>query len=240
MTGPRDNTAKPSVSVVIPAHNEAASIRQVVDDSRTATPNLIELIVVDDGSTDGTGALAAEAGAEVLALSPNRGKGCALRAGIEAARGDVLLFIDADGQDHPEEIPRLLDALADDVAMVIGSRFKGTLEEGSITRLNYVGNRALTWLFNRLYGSAITDTQAGFRVVRRDALDLAALRARRYEIETELTLHVLRRGGRIVEVPVTRTARDGGQTGFEVARDGLRILRRMVAGRFSATGRLAS
>jgi glycosyltransferase involved in cell wall biosynthesis len=171
-------------------------------------------------------------GVRVLRLEPNRGKGEALRAGIAEASRPILAFIDADGQDDPAEFPRLLAAMGPDVAMVIGSRFIGTLYDGSITPSHHVGNLAITAVFNLLFGSHITDTQAGFRLVRRSALEIEALHALRYEIETELCLHVVKRGGWVVEVPVTRAPRGGGASGFETARDGLRIMRRMLKGRF--------
>ena len=222
----------PRTSLVIPAHNEAPTIAAVIEGALAAMPGLGEILVVDDGSTDGTAEVAHSVGVRVLRLEPNRGKGEALRAGIAESRGPILAFIDADGQDDPAEFPRLLAAMGPDVAMVIGSRFLGTLYDGSITPSHRVGNIAITRIFNLLYGSHITDTQAGFRLVRRSALELEALRALRYEIETELCLHVVKRGGWVVEVPVTRAARGGGASGFETARDGLRIMRRMLVGRF--------
>jgi glycosyltransferase involved in cell wall biosynthesis len=222
----------PNVSLIVPAHNEAPTIAAVIEASREAMPGLGEILVVDDGSDDDTASVAGATGARVMRLTPNRGKGEALRAGIAGANHPILAFIDADGQDDPAEFPRLLGALDPDVAMVIGSRFIGTLHRGSITRSHLLGNRAITATFNLLYGTRITDTQAGFRLVRRDALELGALRAVRYEIETELCLHVTKRGGRVVEVPVSRSPRGGGATGFETARDGVRIMRRMLAGRF--------
>lgn len=222
----------PSVSLVIPAHNEAPTIAAVIEACRDAMPGLGEILVVDDGSTDGTAQVAQSVGVRVLRLEPNRGKGEALRAGIAESSQPILAFIDADGQDDPAEFPRLLAAMGPDVAMVIGSRFIGTLYDGSITPSHHVGNLAITAIFNLLYGSHITDTQAGFRLVRREALELGDLHALRYEIETELCLHVVKRGGWVVEVPVTRAARGGGASGFETARDGLRIMRRMLVGRF--------
>ena len=220
-----------SLSLVIPAHDEAGTIAQVVEAAWAVLDEGDELLVIDDGSTDETAALAEATGVRVVSLRPNQGKGRALWRGIEEARHDLLLFIDADGQDDPAEIPLLIDALGSEVAMVIGSRFLGTLRDGSITASHKVGNRALTGLFNLLYGCRLTDTQAGFRLVRRSALDVRQLRAVRYEIETELTLHVLRRGGTVVEVPVSRDRRPHGASGFATAYDGLRVLAKMVAGR---------
>jgi len=220
------------ISVVVPAFNEVSAVSGVVSGALSVLSDHDEVLVVDDGSSDGTGDAAQDAGARVLMLDGNSGKGEALRTGMEKAEGDILVFIDADGQDDPSEIPVLLEALEPGVAMVIGSRFRGRLLEGSITTLNRVGNMFLTRVFNVLYGCALTDTQAGFRALRRDAIDPGALSARRYEIETELTLHVLKRGGRVREVPVTRSSRDGGETGFIRAYDGLRILKTMINGRF--------
>jgi glycosyltransferase involved in cell wall biosynthesis len=217
--------------MVIPAWNEVETIVEVAEGARAALEAGDEVLVVDDGSTDGTAARAEDAGFRVVRIRPNQGKGRALRRGIEEASHDLLLFIDADGQDDPGELSRLIEALEPDVAMVIGSRFLGTLHDGSITPSHKVGNRVLTGLFNVLYGCALTDTQAGFRLVRRSALDVEQLRAVRYEIETELTLHVLRRGGRVVEVPVSRERRPHGASGFGTAYDGLRVLAKMVTGR---------
>lgn len=231
-------TGTPTVSFVIAAYNEAPTIARVIDGIRRHTPNLLEVIVVDDGSRDDTTGAATAAGARVVRLDRNRGKGAALRAGIRQATGDVLMFIDADGQDDPAEIPLLLDALTPDVAQVIGSRFLGTFLDGSVTPLHHLGNRFLTRAFNVLYGTALTDTQAGFRAVRRAALQADALRAVRYEIEADVTLQVLRGGGRTIDVPVTRDARRHGRSGFRSFYDGTRILARMVTGRIGmALGR---
>lgn len=220
------------VSVVIAAHNEAATVGEVVARCREALgERFLEAIVVDDGSTDDTLAAAEAAGARAYRLSPNRGKGAALRTGIGAAHGDWLVFIDADGQDDPSEIPLLLAQASGDTVMVNGSRFLGRLEDGAISRPNYVGNRALTGVFNALYGSRITDTQAGFRAIRGDVARDLVLRATEYEIETEMLAHVLRRGYRVVEVPVTRYPRKAGVTDFRRIRNGLRILATIVSER---------
>ena len=219
-----DGTGGGGVTVLLPAHDEAPTIAAVVAGCRAATPGLVEVLVVDDGSKDETAAQAAAAGARVIRLSPNQGKGAAVRAGAEAARGEVVVLLDADGQDDPAEIPLLLAALVPGVDLVIGSRFLGTFEAGAIKRVDRAGNVALTRLFNAALGAAITDTQAGFRAIRRATLVGLRLRARRYDVETEMLAAVLARGGRAVEVPVTRRARAHGRTDLSRVRDGLRIL----------------
>lgn len=217
------------VSVVLPAYNEATTIGGLVRRARDHVPGLLEVLVVDDGSDDDTGKRAQDAGARVLSMGRNRGKGQALRRGIAEARGDVLLFLDADGQDDPAEAGLLLDALAPGVDMVVGSRFLGSFERGAITPLNRAGNRLLTAALNAMFGTDFTDTQAGFKVIRREALRRVELRADRFDIEVELLLRVAGAGGRVLEVPVRRAPRVHGNSRLQSFRDGTRILARMVS-----------
>lgn len=219
------------VSVVIPAHDEAPSIAGVVARCRAHTPGLLEVIVVDDGSRDATASEAERAGARVVRLDRNEGKGVALRRGIAEAQGEVLVFLDGDGQDWPEEIPALLEALRPGVAMVIGSRFLGQFDAGAITHLNRAGTLFLTGVLNLLFRSHVTDPIAGFRALRSDALARCTLEAVRYDIEVDVLLALLSRGERVVEVPVRRSPREHGSTGLAPVRDGTRILRRIVARR---------
>ncbi len=221
------------VTVVLAAFNEANTIESIVEGCARHTPGLDEVLVVDDGSTDDTGARASKAGARVLRLEPNRGKGHAIRHGIAHARGDVLMFLDADGQDDPSEIPTLLDALVPSVDMVVGSRFLGTFHDGAITTVNRAGNQFLTSIVNVLFGARLTDTQAGFRCVRRSAAERCTLTAARYDIEVDLLLGVLRNGGKVVDVPVRRDARRHGASHLDSVRDGTRILLRILRRRFA-------
>ncbi|UJR84387.1 glycosyltransferase family 2 protein [Sandaracinus amylolyticus] len=220
-------------TVILPAHDEAGTIADVVARCRASVPGLDEVIVVDDGSRDGTGALAAGAGARVITLTPNRGKGVALRRGLEEARGDVIVLLDADGQDAPEDIPLLLEALRDEVVMVVGSRFLGTFGDGAITPLNRFGNRALTEVLNALYRVRLTDTQAGFRAFHRRFLDRISLSATRYDIEVDLLLSAVETGRPVIEVPVRRMARSYGTSDLGSFRDGARILRKIVRRRIA-------
>jgi len=223
----------PSISVVLAAFQEESTIDAVVRGCREHTPGLIEMLVIDDGSTDDTATRAERAGATVIRMGKNQGKGAAIRRGLERARGDVLLFMDADGQDDPADIPLLLAALEPGVAMVVGSRFLGHFERGAITPLNKAGNQLLTQIANVLFSANLTDTQAGFRCVRRSALESLRLSAKRYDIEVDLLLGVLRSGGRVVEVPVRRDARRHGRSQLGSFRDGTRILVRIFRQRFA-------
>ncbi len=222
------------VVVVIPAYNEAPTIARVVAGCRAHAD---AVLVVDDGSRDATSAEAERAGARVHRLARNRGKGWALREGIElAADADVLVFIDADGQDDPDEIPLLLRALAPGVDMVIGSRFIGTFEPGAITMINRLGSHALCGVLNALFRTRVTDPFAGFRAIRRAALERCSIRAERYDIEVDVLLALLQvpGGGRVVEIPVRRSPREHGASGLDSVVDGTRILCRILDRRLDA------
>ncbi len=225
---PARGAAPATVTVVLPAHNEAPTLAAVIERCRSATPGLCQVLVVDDGSTDDTGRVATLAGAEVVRLCPNRGKGVAIRAGLERARGEIVIFLDADGQDHPEEIPDLLAALDEDVGLVIGSRFIGRFDPGAISRVNHAGSLALRTVLNRLWGIDITDPFAGFRAFRRDALAGCVLSANRYDIEIDMLLALVSRGVGVVEVPVRRSPRAHGSSDLGSVRDGSLMLAQML------------
>jgi len=220
------DTRVPAVTVLVAAYNEAPVIGDVVRQALRAVP-LSEVLVVDDGSTDGTDRAAADAGARVLRLPTNGGKGAAVRQGLTAARGEVIVLIDGDGQDDPTEIPSLLEALRPGVDLVVGSRFIGRFEPGAITPVNHWGNRFLTSVINLLFATTLTDTQAGFKACRAQMLRRVQLRANRFDIEVDLLLGMLRAGGHVVEVPVRRAPRQHGKSRLNSLRDGTRILRRI-------------
>jgi len=223
----------PSVSVVIPAHNEERTIAQVARACMDHTPGVLEVIVVDDGSTDATAQVAAAAGADVIRLERNQGKGAALQRGVDHARGEILLFIDADGQDDPSEIPAMLAAFEPGVDIVLGSRFVGHFRPGAITRLNYLGTRFITVCVNALFGIHVSDPLAGFRAVRASVFEQVKIQARGYDIEVDVLLRIVRMGGGVREVPAQRSARPHGATGLSSFRDGTIILLRALQVRFA-------
>jgi len=213
-----------TVSVILAAHNEEGNLEGIISRIKRVLPDLHQLIVVDDGSKDRTAKTAEAAGAIVLRHEANRGKGAALKTGMASATGEVLIFLDADGQDPPEEIPLLLKPIEEGADFVNGSKFIGECRKGAISGLNVLGNRFMTALVNLLFGSRITDSQSGFRAIRREKLANLHFRATEYEIETEMLIKALKHGLKVVEVPVVRDRRRAGRSGFKRIRNGTRIL----------------
>jgi glycosyltransferase involved in cell wall biosynthesis len=188
-------------AAVIPAFNEARSIATLV---RGICPSVDRVIVVDDGSTDGTAERARAAGADVVVHEANRGKGRAVRTGLARVFGGDfthVLLLDGDMQHLPEEAPALLaEAERSGADVVLGQRrFERDRMPASRYHANRIGSRVLSWFV----GVPVRDTQCGFRVFRVDALRPLRLTATGYEIETEMLVKVRRRGGRVATVPVT-------------------------------------
>jgi glycosyltransferase involved in cell wall biosynthesis len=188
------------VWALVPVFNEAATIAAVVLGASTAVATVL---VVDDGSTDGTAEAAVAAGAEVMRLDRNGGKGTAIRAGLSRVfESDAthVLFMDGDLQHRPQEIPALLaEAASSGAAMVIGER---TFVRGGMPASRYWANVIGSWALATLMGVDIRDTQSGFRVVRTDILRRIPLEATGYEFETELVVKLARRGAHIARVPI--------------------------------------
>lgn len=196
------------VCALVPACNEARTIDAVV---RGTAEHVAHVLVVDDGSRDGTAQIAAAAGAEVLRLDRNGGKGTAVRAGLSRVfHGDFthVLFMDGDLQHRPEEIPGLLtEAAATGAAMVVGER---VFVRAEMPPSRYWANVVGSWALATLMGVQLKDTQSGFRVVRADVLRQIALEATGYEFETELVVKLARRGAQIARVPIRAVY--GGET----------------------------
>lgn len=198
----------PRVAVVIPVFNERRSLPLVVGDLPKET--IREILVVDNGSTDGTD-LVAQGLPVRLVREPRRGYGSACLAGIEALRGappDIVVFLDGDYSDHPEELPRLLQPIRDGFDLVIGSRTGGGAAPGALLPQALFGNRLACALIRLLYGHRYTDL-GPFRAIRWDALERLHMEDRNFGWTCEMQVKALRRGLRVTEVPVSYRRRVG-------------------------------
>ncbi len=196
-----------SVVVTIPAFNEAATVGQVIKSIPRDIPGVsdIDVVVVNDGSTDETAVAAAEAGAKVVSFSRNRGLGAAFGQGLQTALGlgaDIIVNIDADGQFDPKDIPKLLAPITEGKAdMVTASRFADPALVPKMPWIKKWGNRKAANLLNKLAQLSLNDVSCGFRAYSRDAALRATLLGR-HTYTHEVILDLAFRGLRIVEVPV--------------------------------------
>lgn len=207
--------------VIIPAYNAHATIGPLV---RRLRARALDVVVVDDGSTDRTACDAIEAGAIVLSRFRNEGKGAALRLGFAYAgrQGyDAVVTMDGDGQHDPDDLPRLLAAARQaPQALVIGQR---TIEPRHSPRLTRWANCVMSSLVSRLARHHIPDPQCGFRIIRRQTLAAMTLSSRRFDIDAEMLLGAARQGWQVLSVPI-RTIDDHRVSRIRPIRDSARFL----------------
>jgi glycosyltransferase involved in cell wall biosynthesis len=200
-----------NVSAIIPALNEEEPIGNVVRQvAETGIPN--EIIVVDNGSSDRTAERADKAGARVVMAARGYGRACA--AGVAAVQPEceIIVFLDGDGSDCPEFLPRLVGPiLARTHDFVIGSRTRGKRESGSMNVQQIISGRVAGWLISMLYGVRYTD-MCPFRAIRRDALEKLAMTEMTYGWNLEMQMKAARAGLRILEIPVNHHRRAGGES----------------------------
>lgn len=217
------------ISVIVPARNEEATLGMLLSDLNETISQLVgdevEVICVDDHSTDGTANIARSFGARVVENTNKPGKGMALRTGFQAATGEILVMMDADYSHRPEELPLLLQALKDGVGLVIGSRVVGGSEE--YTHVRALGNVFLSAMLGLCTGRYLSDALNGFKVFRRDVFTDFRYTSQNFEIEIEIIANALRKGYRIVEVSSHERSRAGGEMKSRVIRHGTLFLTRI-------------
>jgi glycosyltransferase involved in cell wall biosynthesis len=200
------------ISVIIPCLNEretiAASVRKALE-GIAASGVTGEVVVVDNGSTDGSAAIAEAAGALVI-REERRGYGAAYLRGIAETAGRYLVFGDADDTYDFRVVPELIAPLRQGADMVLGSRFKGTIQKGAMSFSHrYIGNPILTGMLNLFFRSSLSDAHTGLRVITRDAINKLNLKTTGMEFASEMIVAALKAGLRIREIPIVYSARRG-------------------------------
>ena len=222
------------LSVIIPVYNELSTISEVIEKvSAVELPILKEIIVIDDGSTDGTVEALELSKAKLTRtyLTPvNVGKGAAVRIGLTMAKGDIILIQDADLELDPAEFTDLIAPILDGEASVVyGSRF---LQKNDVPRFRLIANQFLTKATNMLFGTRLTDMETAYKVFTREAAGKLRLKANGFEIEPEITAQFANLGYKILEVPITyrpRTVLEGKKINWK---DGVKALWTLVKYRF--------
>jgi len=225
------------LSVIVPVYNERNTVVEVLRRMRSvelADGIEREIIVVDDGSSDGTRDVLRQLGdstVRVIAHDGNRGKGAAVRTGLAVATGDYVLIQDADLEYDPEDWPKLIaPVLRGKARVVYGSRFTG--ERRNMLFFHWVGNRMLSLVTNVLYNTTLSDMETCYKLVDRELLLDLGLRCNRFDIEPEITSKILKRKIRIYEVPISYTGREFDEGKKITWRDGFAALWTLIKFRF--------
>jgi len=227
-----------TLSVLVPVYNEQATVGEVIKRIRSVVVPLdVEVIVVDDGSSDGTDQVLAtieDSSVKVMSHLKNQGKGAALRTGLQAATGDIVIIQDADLEYDPDDWSKLLDPIMKGKAHVVyGSRFAG--ERKNMFLLHWIGNRFLSLVTNVLYATTLSDMETCYKCFDRRAIEPIHIVSNRFDFEPEITAKVLRQGFRIYEVPISYAGREFDEGKKITWRDGFAALRALVKFRFTKT-----
>jgi glycosyltransferase involved in cell wall biosynthesis len=223
------------LSVIIPVYNEELTIGNIIDRTKNALQQIglpYEIIVVDDRSHDKSFEVAQRHNSKNYTLTEHLGKGYVLRAGFAKAEGDIIVTIDSDGSHRPEELQEVLaPVLGGKADLVIGSRYLNH-KHVAARKLNAFGVRIFNYLIEIFTGVAITDSQSGYRAMKREVLNRQKLYAREYEIESEMLVKTAKAGFRVAEVPISFEQRTYGHSGVDPLWDGSKILFSIMLARF--------
>ena len=223
----------PKLSVVIPVYNEKKSLLEIIRRVQ-AVPIEKEIILVDDFSTDGTRDLLRDLEKQqfkVLYHDRNQGKGAALRTGFLHATGEFVIVQDADLEYDPNDYPKLLKPILDGTADVVyGSRFSG--HRTNMTSLHTLGNVFLTAITNLFYRTSITDMETCYKLFRRETIQGIRIESNRFNFEPEVTAKLLKRGLRILEVPISYSGRSPSEGKKITWRDGFSAVWTLIKYRF--------
>jgi glycosyltransferase involved in cell wall biosynthesis len=224
----------PKLSVVVPVYNEKNSLLEIVGRIQ-AVPIDKEIILVDDCSTDGTRSLIekfeGQMSFKVLYHGKNKGKGAALRTGFQEASGDFVIVQDADLEYNPDDYLKMLKPILEGNADVVyGSRFSGSRR--NMSPLHSSGNRFLTFMTNLLYRTSITDMETCYKLFQRSMIQAIPIESDRFNFEPEITAKLLKRGLRILEVPISYSGRSFSEGKKITWRDGFSAVWTLLKYRF--------
>jgi glycosyltransferase involved in cell wall biosynthesis len=207
------------ISIILPCLNEANSLKTLLPALKQQQPDA-EIIVVDDGSHDDSAQIAQHCGARVISHPYSKGNGAAIKTGAREAQGDILIFMDADGQHQPADIARLLEKIAQNYDMVVGARSSDS--QASVAR--WCANSFYNWLATWMVGHLIADLTSGFRAVRADKFrDFLYLLPNTFSYPSTITMAFFRAGYSVGYVPITALQRVG-KSHIKPLRDGIRFL----------------
>jgi glycosyltransferase involved in cell wall biosynthesis len=224
------------LSVIMPMFNERATVAEIIRRMRLVElPVQLQIIVVDDGSSDGSDKVLKaleDSTVRIISHSHNQGKGAAVRTGLAAATGDLVLIQDADLEYDPDDWPRLLEPILKGKARVVyGSRFTG--ERKNMLPMHWFGNRILSLVTNVLYSSTLSDMETCYKLFDAQVLEGMTIMSNRFDFEPEITAKVLRRGHRIYEVPISYAGREPDEGKKITWRDGFSALSALFRFRFT-------
>lgn len=215
------------LSIIIPMYNEELTVGNIIDRTKKAASQTgipYEIIVIDDHSYDHSLITARERDIRLYSLKEHLGKGYALRAGFIQAKGTIIVTIDSDGSHWPEELPEVLaPVLKGDADLVIGSRYMNH-KRVEARKLNKFGVKIFNLFIELLTGTTITDSQSGYRAMKREVLAKQKLKSGEYEIESEMLVKTAKASFRVREVPITFEQRTYGRSGVDPMIDGAKIL----------------
>lgn len=222
------------VSVVIPAYNEKEGLEPTIKEM----PDIVdEIIVVDDGSSDGTYKIAKKLGVVVCQHEINMGKVAAIKTGIDKASGDIIVLTDADYTYPAENITDFVEEINKGADLAIGSRFFGGVGVQNITRFNRMGNKIFSFIATYVSGQYISDAQSGFRAFRKDFLKILGVEAKSLEFETEMTVKAAKHGYMVKEIPIDYRKRLG-KSKLNPIIDGLKMSKALIAVLYKETSML--
>ena len=221
------------ISVIIPAYNEEPNLGLVLEDTKHILQKMgvpHEIIVVNDGSRDDTANVARKHSVILIDYDKNLGKGAALIKGFRRARGNIVVTMDADGSHRAEDIPFLLSPMLNGGSLeaIVGSRFVDEKGRRSTSSLHLIGNRIINALILMATGRYISDSQSGFRAYKKNALGKIALHSSGFDIESEMTIKMLKKGFKFMEIPIRCDPRMNGLTRVNAFQDGFNIVKTII------------